>query len=251
MKTFVRRVYLLALSVLWLAFTYQGDFLTHQKKHEKVRKALNEKQSILERTLKDVDLNITQMHVLFVAYKDEDVFEVYAKKPKDTRYIKIRSYNICSRSGALGPKRQQGDGQVPEGFYSIDRFNPFSHYYLSLGIDYPNLSDKRKSSAPDLGGNIFIHGSCVTIGCLPLTDEFIKEVYVLAVHARNNGQAKIPVYIFPFKMSDENMKAYQKTYRDRKDLISFWENLKMGYDRFIDSSKALTFKISATGEYVF
>jgi len=43
-------------------------------------------------------------------------------------------------SGKLGPKRQQGDMQIPEGFYHISGFNPASNFYLSLRINYPNPS---------------------------------------------------------------------------------------------------------------
>ncbi|WGU69538.1 L,D-transpeptidase family protein [Capnocytophaga canimorsus] len=145
---------------------------------------------------------------------------------KEHTYRKIISYPICSRSGKLGPKRKQGDGQVPEGFYHIDRFNPSSNFYLSLGLNYPNLSDKRKSKVHDLGGDIFIHGACVTVGCLPMTDNYIKEIYLLATYARNNGQNKIPVYLFPFKMTDKNMQIYKGKYKYNEELISFWNNLK-------------------------
>lgn len=70
---------------------------------------------------------------------------------------------------------------------------------MSLGLNYPNLSDRKKSKATNLGGDIFIHGDCVTIGCLPMTNELIKEIYLYAIYAKNNGQEKIPVYIFPIQ----------------------------------------------------
>lgn len=86
--------------------------------------------------------------------------------------------------------------QVPECFYNIEIFNPASSYYLSLGINYPNLSDKIKGEKSKLGGDIFIHGSTVTIGCILITDDKIKEVYIYSIYAKENGQNKIP---FPFK----------------------------------------------------
>lgn len=151
----------------------------------------------------------------------------------------------------MGPKRRQGDGQVPEGFYYIDRFNPISNFYLSLGINYPNLSDKRKSSFHDPGGDIFIHGSCVTIGCLPITDDSIKELYLLAVYAKNNGQAKIPVYIFPFRMTDKQMLKYNAEYEGNKALLTFWDNLKPGYDHFMKELKELNIEVNANGDYSY
>ena len=239
------------MGIILLSFTFQTDFLTEQKKHERVRTAIKEKQGLIEKELKDHSISIDNLKLLIIAYKDNDLVDIYAKTVKLGPYKKILSYDVCSRSGQLGPKRQQGDGQVPEGFYHIDRFNPSSSFYLSLGLNYPNLADKRKSKARDLGGDIFIHGSCVTIGCLPMTDNFIKEIYLLAVYARNNGQHKIPVYIFPFRMTDQNMITYKAKYRENKELISFWDNLKIGYDKFVKDSKELNIKVTENGDYTY
>ena len=152
------------------------------------------------------------------------------KRPITSNWLSAEG--ICSKSGKIGPKRKQGDGQVPEGFYLIDRFNPASSFFLSLGINYPNLSDKKKSNATNLGGDIFIHGSCVTIGCLPMTDDKIKEIYLYAINAKNNGQQKIPFYIYPFRMTEEKFTKYKNKYSTKTELIDFWTNIKLGYDKF-------------------
>jgi murein L,D-transpeptidase YafK len=204
----------------FLSFTILSDFLTEQKKYERVRIAIKDKQDFIEKKLKENQISLDNLNLLLVAYKDNDLVEVYAKTKQETTYKKIHSYKICARSGQLGPKRKQGDGQVPEGFYHIDRFNPASNFFLSLGINYPNLSDRRKSSHSNLGGDIFIHGSCATVGCLPMTDDYIKEIYLLAANAKNNGQLKIPVYVFPFKMTDQNMAAYKEKYAGDNELVS-------------------------------
>ncbi|MBX3164087.1 MAG: L,D-transpeptidase family protein [Bacteroidetes bacterium] len=239
------------LGTLLLSSALQTDFLTEQKKFERVRTAIKDKQDFIEQKLKENQITIDNLNLLFVAYKDNDVLDIYAKTKQETTYKKILSYDICSRSGQLGSKRRQGDGQVPEGFYHIDRFNPTSNFYLSLGLNYPNLADKRKSKASNLGGDIFIHGSCVTIGCLPMTNNYIKEIYLLAVHAKNNGQSKIPVYVFPFKMTDQNLTIYKAKYKDTKELISFWDNLKIGYDKFIKGQKELNIKVTENGDYTY
>jgi murein L,D-transpeptidase YafK len=236
---------------LALAFTLPPDFLGEQKKYERVRDAITGKQSVLEKKLSDKNLSINNFNLLLIAYKDENKLEVYAKKKTETTYSLIQSYDVCASSGELGPKRKYGDLQVPEGFYHIDRFNPTSSYHLSLGINYPNQSDRKKSKASNLGGDIFIHGSCVTIGCLPMTDDKIKEIYLLAVHAKNNGQTKIPVYIFPFRMTDKNMSSYKSKYKENKELLLFWENIQSGYEKFSSNSKALQVSISENGDYVF
>lgn len=226
----------------------QTDFLKEQKKFARFRTAVSEKQQLLENKLSEHQISMNNINLLLVAYKEEDLLEVYCKTKLETNYRELFSYSICSRSGQPGPKRKQGDAQVPEGFYYIDRFNPNSNFYLSLGLNYPNLSDRRKSPYSNLGGDIFIHGSCVTIGCLPMTDNFIKEIYFLAVNAKSNGQTHIPVYIFPFKMTPENMVKYKKEY---KALGPFWENLKKGYDQFFESKKELKVRVAANGDYLY
>lgn len=160
----------------------------------------------------------------------------------------VKAFDICVLSGELGPKRKQGDYQVPEGFYHIDRFNPSSNFHLSLGIDYPNASDKILGDPQKPGGDIFIHGSCVTVGCLPMTNEGISEIYLYALYARAAGQRDIPVYIFPFEMTDRNLQTYIKRYPAHK---TFWENLKKGHDRFIGDRKELAVKIDNKGNYLF
>ncbi len=239
------------LTLILEAFTSPSDFLTEQRKFEKVRTAFQEKGKTIEQTLRGNRLEPDNVNILITAYKDNDDLEIYAKKKTEAVYKKLTSYRICSRSGQLGPKRKEGDYQVPEGFYHINMFNPSSNFFLSLGISYPNLSDKRKSKAAHLGGNIFIHGACVTIGCIPMTNEGIKEIYLYAVHARNNGQTNIPVYIFPFRMTDENFSKYKTTYKDDPGLVNFWANLKTGYDRFIADKKELKISVEATGNYKF
>jgi len=250
-KLMKKKTLIIILGMCSLSFTFQTNFLSEQRKFQRVRTAITEKQQIIENKLSEYQITIDNLNLLIVAYKDNDILEVYAKNKQEAAYRKILSYNVCSRSGQLGPKRKQGDGQVPEGFYHIDRFNPSSSYYLSLGINYPNLADKRKSKATNLGGDIFIHGSCVTIGCLPMTDNYIKEIYLAAVYAKNNGQAKIPVYIFPFQMTDQNLTKYKADYVNDKELTDFWDNLKIGYDKFMKDKKELQINVAPNGDYTF
>jgi len=229
----------------------QQDFLSQQKKYARVRTAITEKEQKLTENLNKNGLTINNVRILIAAYKAEKQLEIYAKKKNEAIYQLIAVYDVCASSGNLGPKRKQGDGQVPEGFYKIDRFNPTSNFYMSLGINYPNQSDRKKSAASNLGGDIFIHGSCVTIGCLPMTDDKIKEIYLYAVFARNNGQNDIPVYIFPFRMTDSNFQAYKNRYTKNQELIDFWTNLKIGYDQFVSEKKALNETVDQTGNYRF
>lgn len=232
-------------------FTIYQDFVSEQKKYKKVRTAYEEKESYLTTKLKEKKLSLQNLNILMVAYKEEGELEMYVKSKADKSYQKFLTYAICSKSGELGSKNKEGDYQVPEGFYYINHFNPMSSYFLSLGISYPNQADKTRNptrATKDLGGAIYLHGACATIGCIPITDEYIKEVYVLAVQARANGQTTIPIYIFPFRFTKENKERF---YQENKNLVGFWDNLKIGYEKFEKSKQNLSFQIDAKGNYIF
>ncbi|MGY0041218.1 L,D-transpeptidase family protein [Pedobacter sp. NJ-S-72] len=137
------------------------------------------------------------------------------------------TYDFSAYSGILGPKTKKGDLQTPEGIYFIDRFNPDSKFHLSLRINYPNATDLLRSGQNDPGSDIYIHGNQVTAGCIPLTDDKIKEVYILAVEAKNSGQSQIPVHIFPFRMTKENMNTEVLNFPQHK---AFWTTLQPVYE---------------------
>jgi murein L,D-transpeptidase YafK len=237
--------------ILLTALITEQDFITEQKKFARVKEAFETKEELITENLEASGLSVNNINIVIVAYKEDAALEIFAKKKEESTYRLISTYDVCARSGIPGPKRRSGDGQVPEGFYYISRFNPASNFHLSLGINYPNQSDRLKSKAADPGGDIFIHGNCVTIGCLPMTDDRIKEIYLYAVHARNDGQEKIPVYIFPFRMSDVNMKKYESDYAESTALLSFWKNIKTGYDKFEKEAKELKYSFAKNGDYLF
>ena len=124
--------------------------------------------------------------VLFRAYKKEAVFEIWKKKT-DGQYALLKSYPMCRWSGQLGPKKREGDRQVPEGFYTITpgQMNPNSHYYLSFNVGYPNAYDRAWDRT---GADIMVHGICSSAGCFSMTDPQIEEIYALAREAFNGGQ---------------------------------------------------------------
>ncbi|MEM6771921.1 MAG: hypothetical protein AAF597_15170, partial [Bacteroidota bacterium] len=78
-------------------------------------------------------------------FKHEDQIEAWVKPDTAATYALLKTFPVCRKSGELGPKRAQGDLQVPEGIYYVDRFNPNSNYHLSLGLNYPNTADRRRT----------------------------------------------------------------------------------------------------------
>ncbi len=247
----LKSLYLLIFTLILSSYQKDDDFLISQKAYKRVKIAFEKNQKNVENSLKKFKLDLNNFNLLFVAYKDLDELEIYVKSKNETKYQHYKTFQICSRSGVLGPKNKQGDGQVPEGIYHIDRFNPTSNFLLSLGLNYPNQSDLIRSNTKYPGGDIFIHGSCVSIGCLPMTDEFIQEIYMMAVLAKNNGQKSIPVYIFPFKMNDDNMGIYLNKYGNNENLVSFWKNLKPAYNLFKKHQKEIKHKVLKDGKYLF
>jgi len=131
---------------------------------------------------------------LFV-FKTERRLEMHAPGWKAPR-----SYPMTAFSGTLGPKLKEGDGQIPEGVYGIEYLNPNSSYYLSLKVSYPNAADRRRAKVDGrtrLGGDIMIHGRNVTIGCVPIGDDAVEDVFYLANAV---GIRNVSVIIAPYDM---------------------------------------------------
>lgn len=164
--------------------------------------------------------------------KREGVLELWARNP-GRRYRQVGSYPILASSGIPGPKRREGDRQVPEGFYFIDRFNPQSSFHLSLGLNYPNASDLVLSDRDHPGSDIFIHGSDVSIGCAPLGDTAIELVYLAALDAQAHGQKRIEVHVFPGRMHGPEWEPFAtQQIAQHPELAAFWAQLQPGFDYF-------------------
>ncbi len=239
-----------SLSLLLLMAIPQNnnDFKNRQLKYSRVKNAYAEKQQAVRSLLSTRGI-LDDRFLLFIRiFKREEVMEVWVKGNHHDRYQHLKDYKFCANSGHPGPKRKSGDRQIPEGFYFIDRFNPVSNFHLSLGINYPNQSDKILGSKENPGGDIFLHGGCATNGCVPITDDKIKSLYILAVEAKNNGQNKIPVHIFPGRAIKEAQ--WRKLSVSPSDgLVSFWKNLKPGYDHFEKNRLIPNIKINQNGNY--
>jgi murein L,D-transpeptidase YafK len=212
---------------------------------------MSEKDDALRRLFKQKGLSYPPTTILLRAFKKEGSLELWTEDSPGKAYELAKTYSICETSGKLGPKRVSGDQQVPEGFYELDWFNPQSSFYLSLHVSYPNQSDRMLGSRKDPGGNIFLHGNCVTIGCLPITDDGIKEVYWLAVLARASGQRHLPIQIFPARLGNREFDQLVASYRARPELVEFWANIKEGFDYFENYHRPAQVRINRGGKYVF
>ena len=135
----------------------------------------------LKRHLADSDFVFYPKKLTLIGMKHEKLLEVWAEL--HGKWVHLTTYPFTAFSGRLGPKYKEGDKQIPEGIYKISYLNPNSKFHLSMRINYPNAFDKKmakKEKRTNLGGDIMIHGSNVTIGCIPIGDEKIEELYFLA-----------------------------------------------------------------------
>lgn len=183
------------------------------------------------------------------SFKAQNEMEVWARNDQDEEYKLIKLFRICALSGILGPKRYEGDRQVPEGFYFIEDFNPRSDYYLSMLINYPNYSDLIMGDRSRPGGDIYIHGGCVTVGCMPMTDDIIQQLYVLCLNAKMNGQTYIPVHIYPTRFDQPGLNFLGREYGKETEKQKFWVNLKAGYDYFEKYHKVFPVIYTPDGKY--
>ena len=201
-----------------------SGYVPFTKNHE-LEKIRNKNFSVLrtEMVMKGMSMDNP---MLLRAFKTEMKLELWVKNSYSDKYDLFKTYNICKKSGKLGPKLKEGDKQTPEGFYDVtyDRLNPNSQYFLSFDIGFPNAYDRLHGRT---GSLLMIHGNCVSVGCLAMTDAQIAEIYLIIEQNFKYGYKSIPVHIYPFRMTEENL-----AFRKNSPWQPFWQNLKQGYDHF-------------------
>lgn len=241
--------YLLYL-ILSLTFSAnaQKGFKIEQKRYANVRLAYSDKEAEVTDLLGKNKLLLNEIEILIRVYKLERQVELWIKNKQDEKFIKVKQFKVCFSSGIMGPKRRKHDLQVPEGFYEVNSFLPTSSNFLSLGINYPNSSDRILGEKGNLGGSIAIHGTCASVGCLPITNDLMKELYICAVEAKNNGQKIVPVRIFPCRLSPVN---YKEIISDslNHSFLGLWEDLKIEYDYFNRYQQVRYFKVLSNGRH--
>ncbi|MBU1305228.1 MAG: murein L,D-transpeptidase [Alphaproteobacteria bacterium] len=211
-----------AIILLWISFGLVacGGFLpkTSDNRHNQPL------QSSVVSALKAMGSSPGEAMVVRI-FKQEQTLEVW-KHTSSGQFKLFKSYPICAFSGDLGPKVKEGDRQSPEGFYTITPglMNPKSNYYLAFNTGFPNKFDRAWGRT---GSQLMVHGDCSSRGCYAMTDEGIAEIYALARESFKGGNSSFQLQIFPFKMTPSNLAAQTKSPN-----MSFWKNIKDGYDLF-------------------
>lgn len=227
------------------------NFIEYQRSFPRINDALKHKEDTLMKQFRDKRLSWPARYIYIRSFKYDSQIEVWVKQELNEKFSLFKTYRVCAMAGSLGPKRMQGDYQVPEGFYYINEFNPRSNYHLSLGLNYPNASDKILSDSLMPGGDIYIHGSCVTTGCIPVNNEQIEELYILAAHAKSEGQDFIPVHIFPIRFNNPRSSEYLRKYvKDFPEYSFLADELKHAYTYFEKTRKLPVIMVSKKGDYL-
>ena len=234
-----------------LGASAQYSFVDEQKASFRMANVFNSKEEQLRKEFEQKGLEWPAKYIYIRSFKYDAQLEIWVKNDIKEKYKLFKTYKVCMQSGTMGPKRLQGDYQVPEGFYYINEFKSNSAYHLSLGLNYPNASDRILSDSQRPGSAIYIHGSCVSVGCIPVTDNEIEEIYILGSYARANGVDFIPVHVFPFRYnSRRSMEYFNVAAKDNEPLQKFASQLRGAYDRFEETRQLPLIMIDKGGNYV-
>ncbi|MBM6500054.1 L,D-transpeptidase family protein [Flavobacterium macrobrachii] len=201
----LKLIYLLLLIVLFLVLYVLrnqiiGLFFSSEEKQtiESIVEKYNPKvKASLQNNFAKNNIDSTDFEMGILAFKKEQILELYIRKNETDNWKMLKKYPFTAFSGKIGPKLKNGDKQIPEGIYQMEYLNPNSKYHLSIKVNYPNTFDEEKAKLDgrtDLGGDIMIHGKSVTIGCIPVGDKNIEEIFILATKTKNKH---FPIIIAP------------------------------------------------------
>ena len=229
----------------------QGSFVDYQKSSVKISSIFNSMEDSVAKQFGEKKLTWPPQEMYIRSFKYDRQLEVWVKATAKEPFKLFKTYKVCMQSGTMGPKRMQGDYQVPEGFYYINEFNPNSNYHLALGLNYPNASDKILSDSLHPGSAIYIHGNCVSIGCIPISDIPMEEVYIIASHVKTSGQDFIPVHVYPVKYNVKKSAEYlAQTLQTKPALIDFAVRLKEAFNYFEEKKQLPLIIVNKKGEYI-
>lgn len=197
--------------------------------------------AIFDQRLKDIGVSLGAPMLIRV-FKTESEMEVW--KEKDGQMVLFATYPICHWSGTLGPKLKEGDKQAPEGFYTVTKkqLRHAGRWPRSLLLNFPNAFDQGLART---GSDILIHGGCTSVGCFAMTNPVSDEIHRMATASIDAGQEHLPIHVFPFRMTQENLRTHQSAAWQ-----GFWGNLKEGYDYF-ERTKRPPRVSTCEGRYVF
>lgn len=172
------------------------------------------------------------------AFKAERVLEVWAGNGRGEPLVLFEEHPICGESGTIGPKVERGDLQIPEGLYVVTKLHPDSQGWLSLRMSYPNLADRARAAERGAaeqrrvspGGDILVHGTCISIGCIAIDNAPIERVYLLALAPWSRGRT-VRVDVFPGRFEPAALDSLLEHARELPT-VRLWRSLMPAYFGF-------------------
>lgn len=236
-----------------LSWAYRMAFpvrpITPEKPADRVSSARMRCEKELRAHFQNAGVHWPAGEIFLRGMKREGELELWARDRDGESFRLVRTFRVRAQAGVPGPKRREGDLQVPEGFYEVDRFNPESSFHLSLGLNYPNASDRILSDPVAPGFDIFIHGGDASVGCLAMGDPAIEEIFLAA----NDSIARpIRVHLFPARMDAPDWPVWRDArLASQPELRMLWEQLAVGWDYFARERRVPRIEIGADGAYRF
>ena len=177
----------------------------------------------------------------------------------DMEYRLLKTYTITDNIvSTIGPKSALGDNLTPEGIYTLEFYPSFhwSDFYLAFKVSYPNDADEQRRRFWKIGGKaggaINLHGCCISIGCIPVGNPAIEELFLL-IRANQKAGSIVNIHIFPFNFYNQEGQQLMQLYKE-KDLhyYDFWQTLKDINTYFLSNKQIpLTTFSPETGYYIF
>lgn len=106
-----------AMLLVWLLIEITSiiftDFRAEQLLHDRVREAYENKGLSEFKILHKNHIPTGKFNLYLRAFKKEKLLEIWGKKVDDDLFVLLNTIPICQLSGDLGPKRREGDLQIP------------------------------------------------------------------------------------------------------------------------------------------
>lgn len=245
----VRVSILLLLSAIAGVIALPGCKPTPPAAENRVAKARDAHEAHLRAICAEHGLSYPPQNLFLRAFKQEQILEVWAGQD-DQPLSLLLTLPFTASSGTAGPKRREGDRQIPEGCYVIERFNPESKFHLSMGLNYPNDSDRHFANPEAPGSDIFIHGSDRSIGCIAIGDEPIEKLFVLTRDWQDSFHTRIPVHIFPAHFESQSWLSTERELSSANPgLAEFWDHLRPVYASFEKTRRIPEVAVDGDGRY--
>ena len=92
------------------------SFIDYQRSFPRPNEAIKRKEDTLIKQFESRNLKWPARYIYIRSFKYDSQLEVWVKNEIKEPFQLFKTYKVCVLAGALGPKRMEGDYQVPEGF---------------------------------------------------------------------------------------------------------------------------------------